>query len=669
MEPASSRVFSRPELIEHLSTFLGSKALARLSVTRSGLDSVCSPILWRDIDFGHHWKDDREKEGLARRAHHVRSLKISSAALVLFVNAIGGTSDTLPQRQRPDWLPTPDPQSCLQDVCVSPMTQLTRLECSLDEGFISESLLSIPGIVKYDDSEKFRQVCKLIELNPGLVHSDRTHFNVEFDTYSGPWVEAVTTLFFSCPVSLESLLMKSAWVATMITELISLMEDLDSVDCSFIMRDGPLGRLRELELPILSPIQLSDYCRIMEQCPNIDTLGLVSIDEVCESIISELAPSVKEYCQRIRHIRVSDENAWLGVWNPLHILDGISSDLESLKIEGYKEGRHHVNRDNIISGILRHGQTLKDLRLIRCSILSDEIIQTILTSCAALERLEVDNRDQSAACLPELVASEWACTGLKHLAMGISWGNFDGSTPLHLPAYYLWDSDRPPSDRNDELWGLLERLYRQIGSLIELEVLDLTAHVSPLGGNPYGPINSFNPFRFMFASHRTFRYSDRFPLLLSLDAHASGRQGYLNWLSGLKNLKELRGSVHLGCPEVVMALRQKEAESGYSGYIVARPLFYDMLLKQIPSRKICFNKRVLAISEKEYKITIATNYNYVYEGDILVGVDSTYSVVRQQIYERLEAEVTLPKLDQEDHPCSCTCLVDQMNLTLKGFPN
>ncbi|KAG0209561.1 hypothetical protein BGX33_005456 [Mortierella sp. NVP41] len=379
------------------------------------------------------------------------------------------------------------------------MTQLTRLECSLDEGFISESLLSIPGIVKYDDSEKFRQ-------------SDRTHFNVEFDTYSGPWVEAATTLFFSCPVSLESLLMKPAWAATMITELMSLMEDLDPVDCSSIMRDGPLGRLRELELLILSPIQLSDYCRIMEQCPNIDTLGLVSIDEVCESIISELAPSVK------------------------------NSDLESLKIEGYKEGHHHVNRDNIISGILRHGQTLKDLRLIRCSILSDEIIQTILTSCAALERLEIDNRDQSAACLPELVASEWACTGLKHLAMGISWGSFDGSTPLHLPAYYLWDSDRPPSDRNDELWGLLERLYRQIGSLIELEVLDLTAHVSPLGGNP------------------NFRYSDRFPLLLSLDAHASGRQGYLNWLSGLKNLKELRGSVHLGCPEVVMALRQKEAE-------------------------------------------------------------------------------------------------------------
>ncbi|KAF9082716.1 hypothetical protein BGX23_012189 [Mortierella sp. AD031] len=91
--------------------------------------------------------------------------------------------------------------------------------------------------------------------------------------------------------------------------------------------------------------------------------------------------------------------------------------------------------------------------------------------------------------------------------------------------------------------------------------------------------------------------------------------------------------------------------------------------RTIPSRKICFNKRVLAISEKEYKITIATNYNYVYEGDILVGVDSTYSVVRQQMYERLEAEVTLPKLDQEDHPCSCTCLVDQMNLTLKGFPN
>lgn len=56
-----------------------------------------------------------------------------------------------------------------------------------------------------------------------------------------------------------------------------------------------------------------------------------------------------------------------------------------------------------------------------------------------------------------------------------------------------------------------------------------------------------------------FRSEDRFPLLLSLGVHG-GRQGYLSWLAGLKNLKELHGSVHLGNPEVAMTLKQDEVE-------------------------------------------------------------------------------------------------------------
>ncbi|KAF9082715.1 hypothetical protein BGX23_012188 [Mortierella sp. AD031] len=109
--------------------------------------------------------------------------------------------------------------------------------------------------------------------------------------------------------------------------------------------------------------------------------------------------------------------------------------------------------------------------------------------------------------------------------------------------------------------------------------------------------------------------------------------------------------------------------SGYPGYIVSRPLLYDLLLKQIPSQKIHTNKRVLNVSEEEEKVTVQTADGCVYTGDILVGADGAYSAVRQRLYERLKADGTLPKSDQEELPFSCTCLVGQTEeLDFEDFP-
>ncbi|KAG0203790.1 hypothetical protein BGX33_008897 [Mortierella sp. NVP41] len=99
--------------------------------------------------------------------------------------------------------------------------------------------------------------------------------------------------------------------------------------------------------------------------------------------------------------------------------------------------------------------------------------------------------------------------------------------------------------------------------------------------------------------------------------------------------------------------------SGYSGNIIARPLLYGLLLKQIPTDKIHFGKRVLSISEEEEKVTVETADKCVYQGDILVGADGAYSAVRQRLYERLLKAGKLPKSDQEELPFSCTCLVGQ----------
>ncbi|KAG0275348.1 hypothetical protein BGZ95_008899 [Linnemannia exigua] len=112
-------------------------------------------------------------------------------------------------------------------------------------------------------------------------------------------------------------------------------------------------------------------------------------------------------------------------------------------------------------------------------------------------------------------------------------------------------------------------------------------------------------------------------------------------------------------PLVTLDFLVTEELSGYSQYVIARPLLYDLLLKQVPPHKIHFNKRILKIKEGDNKVTIQAADNTVHEGDILVGADGAYSAVRQRLYEQLKMDGKLPKSDQEDLPFSCTCLVGQ----------
>ncbi|KAG0308293.1 hypothetical protein BGZ97_000101 [Linnemannia gamsii] len=115
--------------------------------------------------------------------------------------------------------------------------------------------------------------------------------------------------------------------------------------------------------------------------------------------------------------------------------------------------------------------------------------------------------------------------------------------------------------------------------------------------------------------------------------------------------------------------RPIEDYTGYGQYIVARPKYYDIMLKLIPPHKIHFGKRVLNISEDENKANIHLSNNEMFQGDIVVGADGAYSAVRQRMYEQLKAKGKLPREDQEDLPFSCTCLVGQTKvLDPEEFP-
>ncbi|KAF9911533.1 hypothetical protein EC991_003336 [Linnemannia zychae] len=109
--------------------------------------------------------------------------------------------------------------------------------------------------------------------------------------------------------------------------------------------------------------------------------------------------------------------------------------------------------------------------------------------------------------------------------------------------------------------------------------------------------------------------------------------------------------------------------TGYGQYIVSRPKLYDLILKQVPAHKIHFGHRILDITEEDDKVTVHVANKGTFKGDIVVGADGAYSVVRQRMYEQLKAKGELPLSDQEDLPFSCTSLVGQTRaLNPEDFP-
>ncbi|KAK3813848.1 MAG: hypothetical protein JOS17DRAFT_450579 [Linnemannia elongata] len=180
-----------------------------------------------------------------------------------------------------------------------------------------------------------------------------------------------------------------------------------------------------------------------------------------------------------------------------------------------------------------------------------------------------------------------------------------------------------------------------LGALLEKSgvpytIFERAATVKPLGaGMAVGPT--------LFPVFEQLGIYDEF---LTIGKYLSFVKGYKETKTALKFLNENDYS-------------QITEFGGYGMYIVARPMLYDLILRQVPAHKIHFGKRVLNISEEVDKVTVYTSDNGIHEGDIIVGADGAYSAVRQRLYEKLRTEGALPKSDQEDLPFSCTCLVGQ----------
>ncbi|KAG0330269.1 hypothetical protein BG000_011764, partial [Podila horticola] len=90
--------------------------------------------------------------------------------------------------------------------------------------------------------------------------------------------------------------------------------------------------------------------------------------------------------------------------------------------------------------------------------------------------------------------------------------------------------------------------------------------------------------------------------------------------------------------------------SGGSGFIIARPDLYNLLLRQIPQERIHMGKKVMSILQNENGVMIRCSDNSTHHGDILVGADGAYSAVRQHLFSDLKKKKILPRTDNVPLP-------------------
>lgn len=103
--------------------------------------------------------------------------------------------------------------------------------------------------------------------------------------------------------------------------------------------------------------------------------------------------------------------------------------------------------------------------------------------------------------------------------------------------------------------------------------------------------------------------------------------------------------------------------------VTSRPAIYDLLQRQVPAKKINFNKKVSSVITTDAGVKLTCLDGSEYEGDLVIGADGANSVVRRELFARLKEKGRLPVSDDTPLPYHCICVVGQTGpLQEESFP-
>ncbi|KAF9101805.1 hypothetical protein BGX29_005247 [Mortierella sp. GBA35] len=141
-------------------------------------------------------------------------------------------------------------------------------------------------------------------------------------------------------------------------------------------------------------------------------------------------------------------------------------------------------------------------------------------------------------------------------------------------------------------------------------------------------------------------------------------------ISGMTFMEEVDQSV-IGVLSNAVPKSDTRQRYGYYTRVMPRPVFFDLLVKEIPEERLLFDKKVVSfVEEKDEegeeeggggggkgRVMVKCADGSVFETQILIGADGAYSTVRAQLYEQLKGLNILHEEDQRPLKLRQHCVV------------
>ncbi|KAG0295295.1 hypothetical protein BGZ96_012068 [Linnemannia gamsii] len=545
-------------------------------------------------------------QAFAKNVHRVRQMTFGRHDVVYYVNCVIAFLDTLTTQQKafttittiknqpaisqPVWLAPADPNYCT-GLPIPPMTMLTKLDFHFGE-YYEPCPYSLPSY--RDPKVIITQICWIMDSNPHLLDlsingptiKDRRDAYILIRSISGlqrlqtlsvemtQWLTdtvvvpgVLIDIFFACSSTLQKLnLVSHEEDETSNLELtqeyvflppgtLQAWEKNDE-ECGLLTtyprQQEPLQHLKQLSLGHWDEGMMEEDLRsILQHCPNLTGLVMPYIAEIKD--VRGLAEDIVQWCPKLSNLSNygfsggGDAIRQLMMWMlkalpPQQVTHFVSTGIPRFNAHGL---------DDFGTIFRQHTSMLQVILLNNCHNIDSKGVQAILVECEALEELTVvwsmnDDRQRPYLNLDDAIEFSWACTRMQDLRLTVAIPN----QPLHRPAngvvpYYNRPSPTTLSQDETIQFKKLESFYRQLGTLAQLERLNLRAIYLDPAGNREASCD------FMV---------NTFPGLFSLGRSESGRLGNLQLLGGLSQLKGLSGSTCLMTEETEVTVGMDEVQ-------------------------------------------------------------------------------------------------------------
>ncbi|KAG0263826.1 hypothetical protein BGZ95_003713 [Linnemannia exigua] len=563
MDSACSTFFSIPELVTSVTPYLSSQDIIQLSRTTRGIRSICSPLTWQSVNLGTRTTCIRlleSPEALQAFGNHISSIRsitmrpkfscyyLYSVWAYLNITAWPAhraiSIDALAHKEWGGMLYAP----CLKILPLPPMLRLTRFVADLSS---SSGDRMQPELPAYNHDKHLHQILWLVRLSRNtLTYLELCGISVGprqlardiartlSELHQLRTLKMITyisrcefeTFFLSCQGSLVDFKAAFKLSGSGTNDFHHPRKgDWDFSQGPLVLRQTPLPHLKQLFIPDMTHQDMPLAIRsLLEHTPALESLSFpfFQYDEkpICK-VTNELCPRLSELTFR---------NGGWSTLGPM-IRDAIPvQQMRSLYCFNIDDPDIKAMTDTWT----KHSTTLQRIEFLQANRISSQVIQAALRTCEALEVFKIASQKEEGGIslfLEHAAGCEWVCKRMRVLEITVL------IEPKAKSLKYLDDPTKETWTEDEHRhWENLGKFYTQIGSLTELEILDLKTVE-----------------RFSERGEPSTKY---FPGLFALEDVGKGEIGYLSKWAGLVKLRELRGSVKWTVPLVMERIGKREVD-------------------------------------------------------------------------------------------------------------